>query len=183
MTFDMTRNSMTVHNSEAEPWIVTTVDTGEATGTGGRLRRIADYVKDEEAFCVTYGDGVADIDIEGLIAFHKSHGKQMTLTAVQPIARFGSLGIDGSSVYSFLEKPSDEGGWINAGFWVMSPKALSAVTSDDQMFEREPIDDLVKRGEVQAYFHRGFWQPMDALRDRQLLEGLWDKGAAPWKKW
>ena len=183
VTFDMQENKMIVHNSEAEPWRVTLIDTGDGTGTGGRLRRIASHLEGEEAFCVTYGDGVSDVDITAEIAFHKQHGKQLTLTAVQPNARYGALGLDGTTVHSFQEKPSEEGGWINAGFWVMSPKAIANVTDDEQMFEREPIDKLVSAGEVRSFFHHGFWQAMDTLRDKQLLESLWEKGKAPWKSW
>jgi glucose-1-phosphate cytidylyltransferase len=183
VTFDMTANKMTVHNSVAEPWHVTLVDTGESTGTGGRLRRIAKYLDGDDTFCMTYGDGVADVDITASIAFHKSHGKLATLTSVQPLARFGALGLKDTQIYSFQEKPSDEGGWINGGFFVLSPKVLADVTDDSQMFEREPIEALVTRGEVQAFFHKGFWQAMDTLRDKMHLEELWNTGKAPWKTW
>jgi glucose-1-phosphate cytidylyltransferase len=181
VTFDMTENKMTVHDSVAEPWRVTLVNTGETTGTGGRLRRVAQYVKDEEAFCMTYGDGVSDVDITALIKFHRTHGKSATLTSVQPIARFGGLGLDGSKVLSFHEKPSDEGGWINGGFFVLSPTVLEDITDDSQMFEREPIEALVARGEAHAFRHYGFWQAMDTLRDKQYLEELWNNGRAPWR--
>jgi len=183
VTFDMKENKMTVHDSVAEPWRVTLVDTGDKTGTAGRLKRIAPYVEGEEAFCMTYGDGVADVDITALIAFHKSHRKSATLTSVQPLSRFGGLGLDGTRIYSFQEKPSDEGGWINGGFFVLSPKIFSEIKSDDQMFEREPIESLVAKGEIHAFLHRGFWQPMDTLRDKQHLEELWNTGKAPWKTW
>jgi glucose-1-phosphate cytidylyltransferase len=183
VTFDMTNNKMTVHNSIAEPWHVTLVDTGDSTGTGGRLRRVGKYLGNDDAFCMTYGDGVADVDITASIAFHKSHGKLATLTSVQPLARFGALGLKDTQIYSFQEKPSDEGGWINGGFFVLSPKVLADVTNDLQMFEREPIEALVARGEVQAFFHKGFWQAMDTLRDKQHLEELWSTGKAPWKTW
>jgi glucose-1-phosphate cytidylyltransferase len=183
VTFDMKENKMVVHNSEAEPWRVTLVDTGENTGTGGRLRRVAKYVEGEEAFCLTYGDGVADVDITKSIAFHRQHGKLVTLTSVQPPARFGALGLKDTQIYSFQEKPKDEGGWINGGFFVLSPKAIGAVSDDSQMFEREPIEKLVTAGEVQAFFHRGFWQAMDTLRDKQHLDELWNTGKAPWKTW
>jgi glucose-1-phosphate cytidylyltransferase len=181
VTFDMTENKMTVHDSVAEPWRVTLVNTGETTGTGGRLRRVAQYVKDEEAFCMTYGDGVSDVDITALIKFHRTHGKSATLTSVQPIARFGGLGLDGSKVLSFHEKPSDEGGWSNGGFFVLSPTVLEDITDDSQMFERELIEALVARGEVHAFRHYGFWQAMDTLRDKQYLEELWNNGRAPWR--
>ena len=183
VTFDMKHNQMTVHDSVAEPWRVTLVDTGEKTGTAGRLRRIAQYVKGEDAFCMTYGDGVADVDLTELVAFHKSHGKSVTMTSVQPVARFGALGLHGTEVFSFHEKPSDEGGWINGGFFVLSPKVLAEVTDDAQMFEREPIEALVAKKEVHAFFHHGFWQAMDTLRDKQQLEELWSTGKAPWKTW
>lgn len=183
VTFDMRDNSMKVHNSVAEPWRVTLVDTGDATGTGGRLRRIAQYLTPGEPFCMTYGDGVADVDLTALIAFHKAHGEAVTLTSVQPRARFGALGLKDTKIYSFQEKPNDEGGWINGGFFVLEPRALDAITDDAQMFEREPIETLVAAGEVHAYPHHGFWQAMDTLRDKQQLEELWQGGKAPWKTW
>ncbi|MEO6981556.1 MAG: glucose-1-phosphate cytidylyltransferase [Edaphobacter sp.] len=183
VTFDMQTNKMTIHDSTAEPWRVTLIDTGETTGTGGRLRRIAQHLKGEDAFCMTYGDGVADVDITATIAFHRAHGKLATLTSIQPVARFGALGLNGTEIHAFREKPSNGGGWVNGGFFVLSPKAIEAVTDDAQMFEREPIETLVARREVHAFFHKGFWQPMDTLRDRQLLEDLWAKGEAPWKTW
>jgi glucose-1-phosphate cytidylyltransferase len=183
VTFDMQTNAMTVHQSVAEPWKVTLVDTGDGTGTGGRLRRVSKYLEGEDAFCMTYGDGVADLDINNLIAFHKRHGKEVTMTAVQPMARFGALGLDGHHVSAFQEKPKEEGGWINGGFFVLNPSVLNEVKDDDWMFEREPMESLVARGEVEAFLHRGFWQPMDALRDKHQLEDLWAKGKAPWKLW
>ena len=183
VTFDMTTNKMVVHQSVAEPWTVTLVDTGDTSGTGGRLRRVAKYLEGEEAFCMTYGDGVADVDITASIAFHKQHGKLATLTSVQPLARFGALGLKDSQVYAFQEKPKDEGGWINGGFFVLDPKVLSEIHDDSWMFEREPIESLVNKGEVQAFFHHGFWQAMDTLRDKQHLEELWQSGKAPWKTW
>ncbi len=183
VTFDMQTNAMMVHNSVAEPWKVTLVDTGDNTGTGGRLRRVKRYLDPGEPFCLTYGDGVADVDITALIAFHKAHNKAVTLTSVQPVARFGALGLKDTQIYSFQEKPADEGGWINGGFFVLNPAAIDAVTEDRQMFEREPIEALVSAGEVHAFFHRGFWQAMDTLRDKQNLEELWAKGKAPWKTW
>ena len=183
VTFDMKENKMIVHNSDAEPWRVTLVDTGSDTGTGGRLRRVAKYLEGDDVFCMTYGDGVADVDIPASIEFHKKHGKMVTLTSVQPVARFGALGLKDTQIYSFQEKPQDEGGWINGGFFVLSPKAIEAVTDDSQMFEREPIEKLVAEGQVHAFFHHGFWQAMDTLRDKQHLEDLWSKGTAPWKSW
>ena len=183
VTFDMSSNKMTVHNSVAEPWRVTLVDTGDETGTGGRLRRVKQYLDPGETFCMTYGDGVADVDVPASIRFHKAHGKAVTLTSVQPMARFGALGISDTRIYSFQEKPPDEGGWINGGFFVLEPGAIDAVTDDAEMFEREPIETLVGRGEVHAYLHKGFWQAMDTLRDKTHLEGLWAAGKAPWKTW
>jgi glucose-1-phosphate cytidylyltransferase len=183
VTFNMQTNRMEVHNSIAEPWRVTLVDTGELTGTGGRLRRVQQYLTPGEPFCMTYGDGVADVDITASIAFHRTHKKAVTLTSVQPIARFGALGLNNTQIYSFQEKPSDEGGWINGGFFVLDPSAIDAITDDLQMFEREPIETLVNKGEVHAFFHRGFWQAMDTLREKQHLEELWQTGKAPWKSW
>jgi glucose-1-phosphate cytidylyltransferase len=183
VTFDVQANKMVVHNSDAEPWKVTLVDTGTDTGTGGRLRRVAKYLEGEDAFCMTYGDGVADVDITASIAFHKKHGKAITLTSVQPVARFGALGLKDTQIYSFQEKPKDEGGWINGGFFVLSPRAIAAVTEDAQMFEHEPMERLVMLGEVHAFLHHGFWQAMDTLRDKQHLESLWASGKAPWKSW
>lgn len=183
VTFNMSDNKMTVHSSVAEPWSVTLVDTGDDTGTGGRLRRIRKYLKPDETFCMTYGDGVADVDVTASIAFHKEHEKLVTLTSVQPVARFGALGLEGSKIYAFHEKPSGEGGWINGGFFVLEPAALDAITDDVQMFEREPIESLVASGDVHAYQHHGFWQAMDTLRDKQYLEELWQASKAPWKSW
>jgi glucose-1-phosphate cytidylyltransferase len=183
VTFDMKNNSMTVLNSEAEPWRVTLVDTGDETGTGGRLRRVSKYLDPGETFCMTYGDGVANVNISALVDFHKQHGKAVTLTSVQPVARFGALGIKDTTIYSFQEKPQEEGGWINGGFFVLEPRAIDAITNDAQMFEREPIEALVTSGEVQAFLHHGFWQAMDTLRDKQQLEALWASGRAPWKTW
>jgi glucose-1-phosphate cytidylyltransferase len=183
VTFDMKENKMTVHNSDAEPWNVTLVDTGEDTGTGGRLRRIAKYLEGEEAFCMTYGDGVSDVDITASIAFHRSHGGAVTLTGVLPVSRFGLLGLKDTLVTNFQEKPADIDGWVNGGFFVLAPRAITAITDDAQMFEREPIEKLVAQQEVRAFFHGGFWQPMDTLRDKQYLEALWAKKEAPWKSW
>jgi glucose-1-phosphate cytidylyltransferase len=183
VTFNMRDNRMEVHQSVAEPWNVTLVDTGDNTGTAGRLKRVAQYVGDQGPFCMTYGDGVGDVDITASIEFHRSHGKQVTLTAVQPPARFGALGLDGTEVHAFQEKPKGEGGWINGGFFVLSPEVFGELHSDAWMFEREPIVSLTKKKEVRAFFHHGFWQPMDTLRDKQRLEELWTSGEAPWKTW
>jgi len=183
VTFDMRENKMQVHQSVAEPWHVTLVDTGDNAGTGGRLRRIARYVENEDAFCMTYGDGVSDVDIAASIAFHREHGKLATVTAVQPSARFGGLRFDGTAVNAFQEKPEGEGGWINGGFFVLSPAVISEISADTTVFEREPMQSLTAKGQVQAFFHRGFWQPMDTLREKQKLEELWATGNAPWKTW
>ena len=183
VTFDLRDNKMTVHNSVAEPWRVTLVDTGDASGTGGRLRRIRHHLTPGEPFCMTYGDGVADVDVTASIAFHRDHGKLVTLTSIQPVSRYGALGLNGTEILTFQEKPAEEGGWINGGFFVLQPEAIDAVTDDLQMFEREPIESLVAQGEVHAFFHHGFWQAMDTLRDKQQLEDLWSTGKAPWKTW
>ena len=183
VTFDMRNNQMQVHESVAEPWNVTLVDTGDNAGTAGRLKKVAPYLQGEDTFCMTYGDGVSDIDISSTVAFHRNHGKKVTLTAVQPPARFGGLGIDGTSIYAFQEKPKGEGGWINGGFFVLSPEVLDEISDDLSMFEGEPMQRLSAMNQVQAYFHRGFWQPMDTLRDKQRLEDLWTSGKAPWKTW
>ncbi|HEY1904095.1 MAG TPA: glucose-1-phosphate cytidylyltransferase [Terracidiphilus sp.] len=183
VTFDMKDNRMQVHQSVAEPWRVTLVDTGDDTGTGGRLKKVSQYLQGEEAFCMTYGDGVSNLDISAAISFHSSHGKLVTVTAVQPPARFGGLQIDGTAISSFQEKPNGEGGWVNGGFFVLSPKVLNEIESDGSMFEREPMQSLTAKKQVQAFFHHGFWQPMDTLRDKQRLEDLWATGRAPWKTW
>jgi glucose-1-phosphate cytidylyltransferase len=183
VTFEMRENRMHVHQSVAEPWRVTLVDTGEDTGTAGRLRRIASYIDREEAFCMTYGDGVSNLDISSAITFHKQHGKLATVTAVQPPARFGGLNIDGTIIRDFQEKPKGEGGWINGGFFVLSPEVISEIKDDRWMFEKEPMQILTSKQQAVAYFHQGFWQPMDTLRDKQRLEELWASGKAPWKTW
>lgn len=183
VTFDMRHNKMEVHERHAEPWRVTLVDTGDETMTGGRLKRIKPYVEGEEAFCFTYGDGVASVNIAKLVAFHKSHGKSATVTAVQPPGRYGALMMDGSSVRGFIEKPQGDGGWINGGFFVLSPDCLDLIPGDDASWEGEPLRSLAARSDLEAYVHRGFWQPMDTLRDKNYLEELWESGKAPWKVW
>ncbi len=183
VTFNLRDNHMEVHQSVAEPWNVTLVDTGENTGTAGRLRRVAKYLSGQDAFCMTYGDGVGNVDITASIEFHRSHGKQVTLTAVQPPARFGALGLEETEVYAFQEKPKGAGGWINGGFFVLSPEVFAEIRHDTWMFEREPIESLTAKRQVRAFFHHGFWQPMDTLRDKQRLEELWASGEAPWKTW
>jgi glucose-1-phosphate cytidylyltransferase len=182
VTFDLTRNAVEVHQSTAEPWRVTLVDTGAATMTGGRLQRVLDYVSDED-FCFTYGDGVADINIRELVAFHKAQKVKATLTAVQPPGRFGALVLDGKLVTSFQEKPKGDGGWINGGFFVLSPKVIDTIKDDNTVWEREPMERLARERSLAAYFHRGFWQPMDTLRDKNHLEELWAGSAPPWKVW
>lgn len=183
VTFDMTNNTMAVHQQNAEPWKVTLVDTGDDTLTGGRLKRVADYIKDEEAFCFTYGDGVSDVDIGATIRFHQQHGKLATVTAVQPPGRYGALERSGDQVTSFVEKPRGDGGLINGGFFVLSPKCLDLIDGDQSSWEGAPLTQLAKTNQLMAFEHRGFWQPMDTLRDKNLLEDLWDSGKAPWKIW
>lgn len=183
VTFNMRDNGMEVHNKRAEPWSVTLVDTGEHSMTGGRLRRVAEYVKDDEAFCFTYGDGVGDIDIANSIRFHKEHGKAATLTATYPPGRFGALDIQNKQVMNFKEKPKGDGAMINGGFFVLTPKVLDYLINDSTIWEQEPLMGLAEDGELMAYEHQGFWQPMDTLRDKNLLEELWEAGNAPWKTW
>lgn len=183
VTFDMQNNSMEVHQRNAEPWRVTLVDTGENTLTGGRLKRIADYVKDEEVFCFTYGDGVADIDIRAQVEFHLRHGKQATVTAVQPPGRYGALSRAGDLVRGFIEKPQGDGGWINGGFFILSPRCIDLVEYDHTAWEEKPLRTLAEQGQLMAFEHQGFWQPMDTLRDKNHLEELWVSGKAPWKIW
>ena len=183
VTFDMERNAMHVHHRKAEPWRVTLVDTGEETMTGGRLARVAEHVRGEKAVCFTYGDGVADIDITKLIAFHMAHGKQATVTAVQPAGRYGALSMEGSAVRGFIEKPKGDGGWINGGFFVLSPECIDRIADDSTVWEAEPLSGLAEAGQLQAFEHTGFWQPMDTLRDKIHLEQLWASHTAPWKVW
>ncbi len=184
VTFDMSENKMEVHQRHAEPWRVTLVDTGENTMTGGRLKKVKSYLSDSEDFCFTYGDGVSSVDITALLAFHAKHGKQATLTAVYPPGRFGALDIDETArVKSFEEKPKGDGAMINGGFFVLSPKVLDLIDDDKTIWERHPLEQLAHRGELMAYQHAGFWQPMDTLRDKTLLEELWSSDQAPWKAW
>ena len=183
VTFDMVHNRMEVHEQKAEPWRVTLVDTGEDTMTGGRLRRVKEYLKDEEAFCFTYGDGVADVDIAASIAFHQAHGKLATVTAVLPPGRFGALAREGDAVRGFIEKPRGDGGWINGGFFVLSPKVINYIAADSTSWELEPMARLAADNQLHAFEHNGFWQPMDTLREKNLLEDLWASGEAPWKQW
>jgi glucose-1-phosphate cytidylyltransferase len=183
VTFDMRTNEMQVHQQYAEPWKVTLVDTGELTMTGGRLRRVRDFVKDEEAFCFTYGDGLSDINITSLIEYHKQQRTLATLSATYPPGRFGALDIRENKVGSFKEKPKGDGGMINGGFFVLSPRVIDLIPGDECVWEREPLETLASTGELAAYEHDGFWQPMDTLRDKNHLEELWQSGKAPWKVW
>jgi glucose-1-phosphate cytidylyltransferase len=183
VTFDMSKNSMEVHQRNAEPWKVTLVDTGENTMTGGRLKRVADYIKDEESFCLTYGDGVGDVNITDLIAFHKAQNVKATLTGTIPPGRFGALDLKDSKVNSFMEKPKGDGAMINGGFFVLSPKVIDYITDDKTIWERDPLELLAQEGDLAAFPHHGFWQPMDTLRDKLHLEELWQSGKAPWKVW
>lgn len=183
VTFHMAENRMEVHEKRAEPWNVTLVDTGDASMTGGRLKRVSEYVKDDEAFLFTYGDGVSDVDIKASIDFHKSHGKLATLTATYPPGRFGALDIQNNQILSFKEKPRGDGALINGGFFVLSPKVIDLIDNDATTWEQEPLMALAEQGELMAYEHGGFWQPMDTLRDKHYLEELWQKGKAPWKVW
>jgi glucose-1-phosphate cytidylyltransferase len=184
ITVDMHKNEIRYHRRNAEPWSVTLIDTGQDTMTGGRLKRIEQYV-DGQTFCFTYGDGVSDIDVTGLIAFHRQHGKQATMTAVQPPGRFGafSMAADTDTVSRFHEKPAGDGAWINGGFFVLEPAVFSRIEGDASVWEREPLEQLAKSGQLHAYRHQGFWQPMDTLRDKEYLEQLWAGGNAPWKVW
>ena len=183
VTFDMRSNRMEVHQQKAEPWRVTLVDTGEETLTGGRLKRVAEYLRDEESFCFTYGDGVSDVDIGAEIAFHKQHGKLATVVAVRPPGRYGALQMDGARVTGFSEKPRGDGGLINGGFFVLSPKCIDLIEGDQSSWEGEPLTRLSGEGQLMAFEHAGFWQPMDTLREKNLLEELWASGKAPWKVW
>ena len=182
VTFDMKNNQMSVHNKRAESWKVTLVDTGVETMTGGRLRRVREYLGDDD-FCFTYGDGVSDVDISELIKFHDKQDTLATLTAVQPPGRFGALSLSENLVTGFQEKPQGDGGWINGGFFVLSPKVIDYINDDTTSWEKEPMERLANEGQLSAYFQHGFWQPMDTLRDRDYLEELWQNGNAPWKKW
>ncbi len=182
VTFDMSKNKMEVHEGKAEPWKVTLVDTGDNTQTGGRLGRVRRYL-DGSTFCMTYGDGVSDVNIKALLAFHRQHGKRATVTAVQPPGRFGAMEIDGNAVHHFLEKPKGGEGWINGGFFVLEPGVLDLISGDETYWEKSPMETLAQQSELQAYRHHGFWQPMDTMRDKTLLESLWVAGKAPWKVW
>ena len=183
VTFDLGKNSMEVHQHFGEPWRVTLIDTGGDTMTGGRIKRVLPYVKDEQSFCLTYGDGVADVDITRSIEFHQQHGRLATLTAVQPAGRFGSLVMNNDAILDFKEKPAGDGQWINGGFFVLSPKVGDYIDGDSVPFEQAPLKRLAKDDQLRAFHHRGFWQPMDTLRDKNYLEELWATGNAAWKVW
>lgn len=184
ITFDFSNNSETIHNNNAEKWKVTLVDTGDESMTGGRVKRIYDYIKDDESFCLTYGDGVSDVNISDLIKFHKAHGKLATVTATQPPGRFGALHINNqNSITDFYEKPDGDGSFINGGFFVLSPQVVKYIAEDKTLWEQEPLKDLAAEGQLMAFKHSGFWQPMDTLRDKTHLEDLWRSGKAPWKIW
>lgn len=181
VTINMSKNSVEVHQQFSEPWKITLVDTGESTQTGGRLKRVKDYLDND--FCMTYGDGLSSIDISSSIAFHRQHGKLATMTAVQPPGRFGSLNLNGTQITSFLEKPQGDGSWVNGGFFVLNKKVIDLLINDHTVWEKEPLENLAQKNELQAFFHKGFWQPMDTLRDKIQLEELWASGRAPWKTW
>jgi glucose-1-phosphate cytidylyltransferase len=183
VTFHIADNRMEVHRETAEPWRVTLVDTGEDTMTGGRVKRILPFIKDDPYFALTYGDGVADIDLAAEIAFHEAHGRDATVTVVRPAKRFGAITIDADRVTSFQEKPEDEGGWINGGFFLLSPAVGDLIEGDATVWEREPVESLARKDQLRAYVHKGFWHPMDTLRDRGFLEEEWNSGRAKWRKW
>jgi glucose-1-phosphate cytidylyltransferase len=183
VTIDLAANRIEYHNTAAEPWRITLVETGEATQTGGRLKRVAPWLAGEDAFCMTYGDGVADIDIAAAIGFHRAHGKLATMTAVRPPGRFGAATLDAERVTGFTEKPRGDGGFINGGFFVLSPKVLARIAGDQTVWEREPLEGLAAADELRAYRHDGFWQPMDTLREKEHLDELWASGRAPWRQW
>lgn len=182
ITFDMASNKMEIHQNSAEPWKVTLVDTGEKTMTGGRIKRIRSYLGDED-FCLTYGDGLSNVNIAKLICFHKKQNTMVTLTAVQPPGRFGALNIEGKKINSFSEKPPGDGAWINGGYFVMAPKAIEYIADDCTSWEKEPLEKVAQEGQLSAFLHRGFWQPCDTMRDKVLLENLWASNKAPWKLW
>lgn len=182
VTFDMKNNRMEVHNQRSEPWRVTIVDTGETTMTGGRLKKVQDYVGNE-SFCFTYGDGVGDVDISNLVSFHKTQRRNATLTGVQPPGRFGALEVEGTKVSGFQEKPDGDGSWVNGGFFVLEPSVFDLIVNDSTIWERSPLESLAVSNQLSIYKHGGFWQPMDTLRDKLHLEELWESGKAPWKVW
>ena len=183
VTFDMGENKMVVHSKRVEPWKVSLIDTGELTSTGGRLKRVKEYL-DDSSFCFTYGDGLSDLNISELIKFHKNHGEQATLTAIKPPGRYGALNMeDESNVTGFEEKPKGDGNWVNGGFFVLEPSVIDLISSDEIMWEKEPLETLAESGQLRAFKHNGFWQPMDTLRDKNYLQSLWESGLPPWKTW
>ncbi|MDR1508214.1 MAG: glucose-1-phosphate cytidylyltransferase [Synergistaceae bacterium] len=182
VTFDMRDGRRVIHSNDADPWKVTIVDTGELTMTGGRVRRVKEYIGGE-TFCLTYGDGISDVRVDKLVEFHRAHGKLATLTAIQPPGRFGRLGLNGEKVVDFFEKPTGDGDWINGGFFVLEPEAVDYIEGDSTILEREPLEKLARSGHLMAFRHYGFWQPMDTLRDKNQLEELWNTGKTPWKVW
>ncbi len=183
ITFDLEHNTVHVRKERTEPWKVTLIDTGEGTLTGGRLKRVADYVEGEDEFCMTYGDGLSDVDISATITFHREHGRLATVTAVKPPGRFGALELEGQRVTGFMEKPTGDEGLINGGFFVLDPRCLDLIEGDETRWEDEPLTRLAAEDQLRAYEHHGFWQPMDTVRERNLLEDLWASGGAPWKTW
>ena len=183
ITVDLTNNELKFHRNEAEPWRVTLIDTGDNTMTGGRLKRVGSHLQDADAFCMTYGDGLANINLEALLEFHDGHGRLATMTAVRPPGRFGAMDLNGDQVVRFMEKPSGDGGYINGGFFVLSPKVLDLIEGDATTWEQTPLERLAAEGELMAYRHDGFWLPMDTLRDKMVLQDLWDRNEAPWKLW
>ncbi|SHL52996.1 glucose-1-phosphate cytidylyltransferase [Bradyrhizobium lablabi] len=183
VTFHIAENRMEVHRETAEPWRVTLIETGDRTMTGGRLKRVLPYVSGDDVFALTYGDGVGDIDLHAQLAFHRAHGRMATVTAVRPAKRFGAISVEGDRVVSFQEKPSDDGGWINGGFFLLSPAVGNLIADDDTIWEREPLEALARTDQLRAFVHHGFWHPMDTLRDRTFLEEQWESGAAKWRVW
>ncbi len=183
ITFHLAENTVEIHRKTAEPWRVTMVETGEKTQTGGRLKRVLPYLGNEPIFALTYGDGLANVDVARVIEFHKAHGRPATVTVVRPAKRFGAVSIEGDRVTAFAEKPDDEGGWVNGGFFILSPKVADLIAGDDTVWEREPLETLAQRDQLRAYVHKGFWHPMDTVRDRNFLEEAWARGAAGWKVW
>ena len=183
VTFDLRDNSQTIHHAKAEPWRVTLVDTGAETMIGGRVKRILPYIGDDEEFCLTYGDGVANIDVKALLDLHRKEGRLATVTATQPPGRFGAIVADGARVEGFREKPIGDGGWINGGFFVLNPKIDGYIKGDETVWEQEPMENLARDNQLSVYFHRGCWQPMDTLRDKRQLDAMWETGKAPWKVW
>ncbi|MDC0528834.1 glucose-1-phosphate cytidylyltransferase [Gammaproteobacteria bacterium] len=183
VTFDISKNDVEIHNHSSEPWKITLIDTGDHSMTGGRLKRVKEFIKDEEFFFFTYGDGLSDLDISKTINFHLKHKKLATITAVKPPGRYGALEIEDNSVKSFIEKPSGDGSYINGGFFVLSPKVIEFIDNDNSIWEQEPLQELAKKSELMAFYHDGFWQPMDTLREKNILDDLWVSGKAPWKKW